>query len=99
MPFVIDPSGYEIRMLKRAAAWRGARVLEVGSGEGRLNLRLASLGPGRTDAFDPDLARVRVARRNLPAGFHDLIHYSVGQAGRIKHPDGVFDIAIFSWAL
>ncbi len=99
MPFVIDPAGYEVRMLKRAASWRGARILEIGSGEGRLTLRLASLGPGRIDAFDPDPARVRSARRALPARYRDLIHYSLGQAERIKHREGVFDIAIFSWAL
>ncbi len=99
MPLLIDPIGYEITMLKKAVSWKGIRVLEVGCGEGRLTLRLASLGPSRIDAFDPDPARVRRARRLLPTTFRDTIHYSVGKAERIKHPDGVFDLAIFSWAL
>ncbi len=99
MPFIIDPAEYEIRMLKWATPWRGAHILEIGCGEGRLTLRLASLGPSRIDAFDPDPARVRAARRTLPTQHRDLIHYNVGQAERIKHRDGVFDVAIFSWAL
>lgn len=99
MSIIIDPSGDELIALSHSAAWAGARVLEIGCGEGRLTLRLASFGPSRIDAFDPDPARVRLARHSLPSKYRRMIHYSLGRAERIRHPNGVFDVAIFSWAL
>ena len=99
MPFIIDPAGEEIKMLKRAVAFRDKRVLEIGCGEGRLTLRLASLGPQRIDALDPDPARLRTARRTLPARLKDVVHYAVGQAERLRQSDGAYDIVVFSWSL
>lgn len=99
MPLVIDPAKVEIKALKQAAAWRGKRVLELGCGDGRLTLRLASLGPSRIHALDPDPHDIRLARRNLPSKLTGLIHYAVGQAEHLRQPDGAFDIVVFSWAL
>jgi ubiquinone/menaquinone biosynthesis C-methylase UbiE len=99
MPLVIDPAKVELKALKRAAAWRGKRLLEVGCGDGRLTLRLASLGPSRIDAFDPDPNKVRLARRNLPSPQRHLIRYNVGQAEHLRHPDNAYDVVVFSWAL
>lgn len=99
MPFVIDPAGHELQWLKRTAAFDGKRILEIGCGAGRLTLRLASLGPSRIDALDPDPKRVRVARRSLPPRFRDLIHYEVDQAERLRKSDGAYDIVVFSWSL
>ena len=99
MPLVIDPTGYEVKALRRSASWRGKRVLEVGCGEGRLTLRLASLGPKRIDAIDTDRARVRVASQHLPSRFRNVIHYEVGQAERMKYPEASFDIVVLSWSL
>ena len=44
MSIIIDPEGKEIAALRRLAHWGGVRVLEFGCGDGRLTLRLASLG-------------------------------------------------------
>jgi ubiquinone/menaquinone biosynthesis C-methylase UbiE len=99
MPLIIDPAEVELKALKKATAWRGKRVLELGCGDGRLTLRLASLGPSRIDALDPDPDEIRLARRNLPAKRSGLIHYAVGQAEHIRKSDGAFDIVVFSWAL
>jgi ubiquinone/menaquinone biosynthesis C-methylase UbiE len=99
MPVVIDPAKVEVRELRKAALWRGKRVLEIGCGDGRLTLRLASLSPGRIDALDPDPHKVRLARRNLPAAQGNRIHYAVGQAEHLRQSDGAFDIVVFSWAL
>ena len=99
MPLIIDPAKVEAQALKQAVAWRGKRVLELGCGAGRLTLRLASLGPSRIDALDPDPDEIRLARRNLPARLRGLIHYGVGQAEHIRKSDGAFDIVVFSWAL
>ncbi len=99
MPLAMDPAGAEIRALKKAAQWKGRRVIEIGCGDGRLTLRLAALGAAHIEALDPDLKRLRKARRQLPARYRRRIAYHVGQAGHLKYHDGLFDTAIFSWAL
>jgi len=99
MPLVIDPAKVELKALKKVAVWRGVRLLELGCGDGRLTLRLASLGPRRIDALDPDPNKVRLARRNLPSAHRNRVHYAVGQAEHLRQSDGAFDIVVFSWAL
>jgi ubiquinone/menaquinone biosynthesis C-methylase UbiE len=99
MPLEVDTPGNEIRALQKAAEWQAKRVLEIGCGEGRLTLRLAALHPKHIEAVDPDAARVRQARRNLPGRYGRRITYHVGQAEHLKYPGSQFDIVIFSWAL
>ena len=99
MSLVMDPAGAEIRALLKTVEWKGKRVLEIGCGEGRLTLRLAAFRPRHIEAIDPDNARVRTARKNLPPRYGKLIGYHVGHAERLKYAAGQFDIAIFSWAL
>jgi ubiquinone/menaquinone biosynthesis C-methylase UbiE len=95
----VDPERNELRALKEAATWRGKNVLEVGCGEGRLTLRLATLGPRRIQAIDPNADRIRVARQKLPSRFAEVIRYAVGSASELKHPAQTFDIMVFSWVL
>ncbi len=99
MPLVVDPAGHELRALRKAANWRGKRVLEIGCGPGRLTLRLASLNPRHIEAIDADAGQLRLARKGLPARFARRIAYHVGSATQLKYPPGTFDIVIFSWAL
>jgi ubiquinone/menaquinone biosynthesis C-methylase UbiE len=99
MPLVIDPAEVEVRQLKKAITWRGKRVLEVGCGDGRLTLRIASLGPRSIDALDPDPGQIRLARRKLPGRLSGRVHYGVGQAEHLRRSDGAFDLIVFSWAL
>ncbi len=99
MPLIIDPAKAELKALRNAAPWRGARILEIGCGDGRLTLRLASLGPDRIEALDPDPARIRLARRKLPSRFQKLIRYHVGSAQRLGYPDNAFNIVVLSWSL
>ncbi len=99
MPLVMDPAGSEIRALQKTVQWKGKRVLEIGSGDGRLTLRLAAFKPQHVDALDPDAARVRLARRALPAAHRRRIGYHTGHAENLRYPGNRFDIVIFSWAL
>jgi ubiquinone/menaquinone biosynthesis C-methylase UbiE len=98
MSVTIDPEGKEIAALRQVAKWRGARVLEIGCGDGRLTLRLAQLG-ARVVALDPNRARVRQARRTLPARFAERVRYHVGSAQRLQHPAAAFDLVVFAWSL
>ena len=79
--------------------WTGRRVLEIGCGEGRLTLRLASLGPAEIQALDPDSDSIKAARANLPRAEKGRIRYHVAQAENLNYPPGSFDIAVFSWVL
>ena len=95
----VDPERNEVRALKEAGTWRDKKVLEVGCGDGRLTLRLASLHPELIHAIDPSPDLIRVARKNLPSKFVRQIRYKVGSAGELKYPSNSFDIVVFSWVL
>ncbi len=99
MALIIDPAKDEVRALKQAVAWRGKRVLELGCGDGRLTLRLASLSPLRIEALEPDAKLIRAARKTLPRRYAKRIHYQVGSTKSLKFPVGTFDIVVFSWVL
>ena len=98
MSIIIDPEGNEINALRRLANWRGANVLEVGCGDGRLTLRLARLG-AHVVAFDPKPSLIRNARRNLPRQFVKQIKYYNDSAVKLKHPAESRDVVVFAWSL
>jgi 2-polyprenyl-3-methyl-5-hydroxy-6-metoxy-1,4-benzoquinol methylase len=54
---VLDPEGTHFAALRRLADFTGARVFEVGCGDGRLTLPVAEQAAS-VFAFDPDAARV-----------------------------------------
>lgn len=95
----VDPERNELRALKEIGTWRDKKVLEVGCGEGRLTLRLATLRPKLIHAIDPSSDLIRLARKNLPSELSKEIRYKVGSAGKLKYPSHSFDIAVFSWVL
>ena len=98
MPIRIDPEEVELRVLRPAASWRHARVLEIGCGDGRLTRRLARLG-AQVVAIDPDRAAIRSARKTLPRSYARQVRYAVGTAGRLEFPARSFDIVVFAWSL
>ena len=98
MPIVIDPQERELRALGRVARWKTRRVLEIGCGDGRLTLRLASLG-ARVTAIDPGAANLRKARAALTRRDARRITYRLGQAERLPYRAREFDIVVFAWSL
>ncbi len=99
MALTIDPAKDEIRALKKAIDWHGQRVLEIGCGDGRLTVRLASLRPLKIEALEPDAKLIRAARKDLPARYAKRIHYQIGSTEHLKYPQNTFDIVVFSWVL
>jgi ubiquinone/menaquinone biosynthesis C-methylase UbiE len=98
MTGVLDPEGAHLAALRRLADFAGARVLEVGCGDGRLTPGIAEHAASVL-AFDPDSEAIERAREALPAELADRIAYRVGSGTELEIPRSAFDIVVFSWSL
>ena len=98
MTFTLDPEGAHLAALRRLAAFEGARVLEVGCGNGRLTAGLAEEAAS-VWAFDPDAEAVAEAATALPGEAAQRVTFRVGSAREIAIPRSAFDIVVFSWSL
>jgi ubiquinone/menaquinone biosynthesis C-methylase UbiE len=95
---VLDPEGAHLAALRRLGDFRGKRVLEMGCGEGRLTLGLATEAR-HVLAFDPDAKSVDAARAFLPSSYADRVDYRVASAREIEIEPHSFDLVVFSWSL
>ena len=95
---MLDPEGGHLAALRRLGDFAGARVCEVGCGDGRLTLGIAR-DAATVLAFDPDEQAVAEARRHLPRHLADTVTYAVGSARELEIPRSGFDIVVFSWSL
>lgn len=96
--FRIDPERVEVRLLLRRAPLAGARVLEVGCGDGRLTRRFA--GAARSVVgIDPDREQIARAWRLTPARLRSTVRFEVGKVEDLSFRDRAFDVALFSWSL
>ncbi|MFQ5986444.1 MAG: methyltransferase domain-containing protein [Thermoplasmata archaeon] len=94
----IDPEGSEIRATRRFVSLEGARVLDVGCGEGRLTARLATVAK---EAFGLDPVEDDVVRGwslTSPA-LRRRMTLGVGAGEDLPFHDGAFDVVFFSWSL
>jgi ubiquinone/menaquinone biosynthesis C-methylase UbiE len=80
------------------ADFSGARVLEVGCGDGRLTVPVAERASSVL-AFDPDDDAVAEARRALPAELAERVTFAAASATEIEIPHADYDIVLFSWSL
>lgn len=94
----LDPEGAHLAALRRLGDFAGARVLEVGCGDGRLTTGIAQEA-ATVFAFDPDRDRIAEARRCLPDDLRPVVTYEVGSAREIQIPPSEFDLVVFSWSL
>ena len=93
-----DPERREVRILLARTPLRGARILEIGCGDGRLTRRIATVARSIV-GIDPDAAGIARARRLLSARHRGRIHFQVGRAQELRFRDGTADLALFSWSL
>ncbi len=98
MTAVLDPEGAHLAALRRLADFRGRRVLEMGSGDGRLTVGIAR-DAASVLAFDPDSASVARARRALPIELAERVAYRVASGKEIELEPQSFDLVVFSWSL
>ena len=98
MGSVKDVEGAETRALAELVDFTGLRVLEVGSGEGRLTWRYA--GPAaRVLGVDPEAESVKTARADIPPDLASRVRFRVLDAEELDEPPGSFDVAFLSWSL
>jgi ubiquinone/menaquinone biosynthesis C-methylase UbiE len=98
MTRVVDADGAHLAAVLRAADFRGRRVLEVGSGEGRLTWGFAPVAASVL-AFDPDAEYVLRARMDCPEELREKIRFEVASAHEIEVEPQSVDLVFFSWSL
>ena len=101
MSLNLDPERNEINALfKLAGDLQDRRILEIGSGNGRLTWRYAAQA-GQVLGIDPNPERVAHAQKTMPADF--LKHVSLLESSladyQRDHQGPPFDIALMSWSL
>jgi SAM-dependent methyltransferase len=94
--------GFYVRVAGEVAASHpGEKLLEVGSGPGRLAVRLAREDSSMTltgvDISDAMLERA--ARRAAAAGLSERARFEVGDVGALPLPDGQFDGVVSTLSL
>lgn len=93
-----DPERVEVRTLLRNVPVQGARVLEVGCGDGRLTRRIAGAAREMV-GIDPDTDQITRARQFTTQRLRRKVRYDVGSGEHLPFPDGTFGVVLFSWSL
>jgi len=95
---VVDAEGAHLAAVLRAADFSGQRVLEVGSGEGRLTWGIAPLAASVL-AFDPDAEYIATARAACPDELREKVRFEVASADELEVARQSVDLIFFSWSL
>jgi ubiquinone/menaquinone biosynthesis C-methylase UbiE len=98
VPLLVDPEGIEIEAIRSLVDLEGARVVEVGCGDGRITFQYAAEAAAVV-AFDTDEDAIRTADAEIPADLRERLRFQVAHASEIELPAGEFDLALFSWSL
>lgn len=98
MTFQKDAEKFEIKALHRLVDFRNQRVLEVGSGEGRLTWKYAGSAQ-HVVGIDPDPDAVRVANYDMPSDLRKSTSVACASSLHLPFPHEKFDIALLSWSL
>ena len=94
--------GFYARVAEGLAAIAPAgRVLEIGSGPGRLAVKLGALAPD-VQLVGVDIDSSMVARANALAarsGVANRVHFQVGDVAALPFPDATFDVVVSTLSL
>lgn len=93
-----DLENNETKFLEKLVDFTGKRVLEVGSGEGRLTWRYARSAL-QIVGIDPDLNAVRVAHYDMPSDLRKTTTFICASSLNVPFPHEKFDVALLSWSL
>ncbi|MCY3773218.1 MAG: class I SAM-dependent methyltransferase [Gemmatimonadetes bacterium] len=92
----IDPERRETRLFKRYVPLAGARVLDIGCGDGRLSSRIRGW---IHSIVGVDLAGQDVRHAHARKRLNDIARFAVADASRLPFQDRSFDLALFSCSL
>jgi ubiquinone/menaquinone biosynthesis C-methylase UbiE len=92
-----DPEGTEIRFLNQTVVFRDKRVLEIGSGDGRLTWRYAN-SAGHVTGIDLDADALRVAASDCPTNLRDNVWFVRAGSLNLPFPRETFEISILAWS-
>jgi 2-polyprenyl-3-methyl-5-hydroxy-6-metoxy-1,4-benzoquinol methylase len=98
MSRVLDPEGAHLAALRRLGDFHEKRILELGCGDGRLTVGIAT-DAASVLAFDPDAEAIGRARHSLPAELAQRVTYQIASGKEIEIEPASFDLAVFSWSL
>lgn len=94
----LDPQGAEPEALLQAADFLNARVLEIGSGDGRLTFRYAE-AVRLSVGIDPAVKEIARAVAACPFNLRRRLSFLPASAITLPFRDGAFDIAVLAWSL
>jgi len=92
-----DPEETETRYLNKTTNFSNQRVLEIGSGEGRLTWRYAH-GAGGVIGIDLVGDALKVAAADCPATIHETVSFVQASSLHLPFPHETFDIAVLAWS-
>jgi ubiquinone/menaquinone biosynthesis C-methylase UbiE len=98
VPATIDPDGVEIMTIEHLVELQGLRIVEIGSGDGRLTFEVGQAAAS-VFAFDSDADAIRKAKAETPKALRRRLRFEVADAAQLELPKGEFDLALFSWSL
>lgn len=89
-----DPERAEVRVLRRNVPLAGARVLDIGCGDGRLTRRIAGVARAVV-AIDPNAALIARAKLLTPASLRETVRYRTGAPSTCDSPTRVLRLRCF----
>ncbi len=95
----LRPNGvWELKQLGGPTRFGGKRLLDIGTGDGRLAIAAAPLA--RTVVgIDPDHEAIRRARAEVRSQRLQNVSFRVGGAQHLRFGRERFDVAVFTWSL
>ena len=94
---IIDPEGIERRHLQKIGQLHGARVIEIGCGDGRMTW-LYGYEAASIAGIDTDHDELQAALYDLPKDIPASILFAEAQAEQLPFTSASFDAAIFAWS-